>query len=252
VYKILANTLFLGKEIIYMPSCHSTNELARELANNPATREGTLVITDHQTKGKGQRGNVWESESGSNITMSLILKPTFVRAKDQFTLNMITSLAVSQALQDLPFEKPVSVKWPNDVLLNEKKVCGILIENALTGNFITSSIVGIGLNVNQKRVAFTKATSMAIEYEVEFEIQALIEAIVTRLEQSYLVLKSGDVDLIKSRYLQNLFGFNRFRNYKSEYVFEGQITNVDENGRLVIKTDRGMKVFDFKEVEFLY
>lgn len=252
MYKILANTLFLGKEIIYVPSCHSSNELASELIKNPATREGTIVITDHQTKGKGQRGNTWESEVGKNLTMSLILKPSFLQAKDQFGLNMIASLGVAQAVHDSISGGLVNVKWPNDVLLNEKKICGILIENALNGSYINNSIVGIGLNVNQAQISFSKGTSMAIEYGKEYSLPDLLESIVLKLEQHYLALKSGNIDKVKSKYLQNLFGFRKVRKYKSEYVFDAELVDIDENGRLVLKTAHGIRLFNFKEVEFLY
>jgi BirA family biotin operon repressor/biotin-[acetyl-CoA-carboxylase] ligase len=252
LYKILANTLFLGKEVIYVPSCHSTNELAAELLNNPATREGTVVITDFQTNGKGQRGNVWESEAKQNFIMSLILKPTFLRAKDQFALNMISSLAVGQAIDEMADFGNVLVKWPNDVLVNEKKVCGILIENSISGNFIGTSILGFGLNVNQKRIDYSRGTSLLIENDVIFDLELIFEKLLKKIEENYLTLKSGNLEVIKSNYMAKLFGYNVFRNYKSEYVFSGRIIDLDINGRLIIETTRGSKVFDFKEVEFLY
>lgn len=252
MYKILANTLFLGKEIIYMPSCHSTNDIAMQLIKKADIQEGVIVLTDDQTQGRGQRGNQWVSEKGSNLIMSIILKPKFLRAQDQFALNILASLSVKEAISHFIPEASVKVKWPNDVLINDKKLTGILIENSIQGNLISHSVIGIGVNVNQEKMNFEKATSMLLQTGDKFEIDNFLEILVIRMEQNYLQLKNGAFHQLKSKYLQHLFGFKVEKIYRSEYLFKGQIEDVDDSGRLIIRTSSTLKSFDFKEVEFIY
>jgi len=252
LYKILAKTLFLGKEVIYMPSCHSTNDIALQMLKKPDTREGVVVITDHQTQGRGQRGNNWKSDSGSNLTLSIILKPSFLQASDQFYLNIITSLAVRKMIEFHVNELDVKVKWPNDVLLNEKKVAGILIENTLQRSSIQWSVVGMGININQQGIGLEKATSLFEVTKSMNSLAELFEMLIESLEYYYLKLKSGKKEELKEAYLQHLFGFQEFRKYRAEYIFNGKILDVADTGRLVMETAKGVQSFDFKEVEFLY
>ena len=131
MYKILANPSFRTNLAHYLPSCHSTNEIAQNLLQG-TVEEGTIVITDHQFEGKGQRGNVWQSEPFANLTFSMILKPDFLKAREQFGLTMSVSLGIKSVLEQyLP--GPVQIKWPNDILFRQKKIAGILIENNLRG-----------------------------------------------------------------------------------------------------------------------
>ncbi|KYG78824.1 biotin--[acetyl-CoA-carboxylase] ligase [Roseivirga echinicomitans] len=252
MYKILAKTLFLGKEVIYMPSCHSTNDIALQMLKKPDNREGLIVITDHQTQGRGQRGNNWKSDSGSNLTLSIILKPSFLLASDQFYLNIITSLAVRRMIEFYVNEQGAKVKWPNDVLLNEKKIAGILIENTLQRSSIQWSVVGMGININQQGVGLEKATSLFEVTKSMNSLPELFEKLIESLEYYYLKLKSGKKEELKEEYLQHLFGFQKFRKYRTEYLFNGKIIDVEETGRLVMETAKGVQSFDFKEVEFLY
>jgi BirA family biotin operon repressor/biotin-[acetyl-CoA-carboxylase] ligase len=252
LYKIPANTLFVGKVVEYMPSCHSTNDSARELLLQHDTSEGTVVITDNQTAGKGQRGNSWFSAEGANLTMSLIMKPNFLTVSKQFYLNMISSLAVKRVLNDRLPDANSQVKWPNDVLLNNRKVCGILIENGIKRQFLEHSVVGIGLNVNQKTFGLATATSMYNEIGIAFSLQSVFEKLLGQFEALYLKLKAERYSEIKDEYLQNLVGFNQWRKYRSEYVFDGQIVDVLDSGQLKLATQQGDKLFDFKEIEFIW
>lgn len=252
MYKILAKTLFLGKELIYMPSCHSTNDIALQILKKPDTREGVVIITDDQTAGRGQRGNGWVSAPQSNLTLSVVLKPTFLQAADQFFLNIIVSLAVRKMISAYTEESDVKVKWPNDVLLNQKKVAGILIENTLQRSSIQWSVIGMGVNINQQNLDLSKATSLFKETRNTHELPILFEQLIILLENYYLKLKSGKKEELKSEYLQHLFGFQQFRKYRTEYLFDGKIIDVDQTGRLILETVKGEKSFDFKEIEFIY
>src|SRR5882757_1221638 len=132
----------MGQKLIYVPECHSSNTLLYELNDSSPLPEGTVVITDNQTAGRGQRGNIWETDPGLNITFSLLLKPGFLAAKNQFRLNMAVSLAVAEGLKRY-VSSEVKLKWPNDIFISNKKIGGILIENQLQGMSLSESIVGV-------------------------------------------------------------------------------------------------------------
>lgn len=242
----------MGKVVEYMPSCHSTNDSARELLLKPDTVEGTVVITDHQTAGRGQRGNTWFSAEGQNLTMSVIFKPTFLEVSKQFYLNMISSLAVKRLLSGLADEFIAQVKWPNDVLLNSRKICGILIENTIKRNYLENSIIGVGLNVNQSSFGLERATSLSKVTGNTYALQEVMEDLIGNFEALYLKLKSGRHTELKEEYLQNLIGFNQWRQYRAEYQFEGEIVDVLDSGKLKVRTSQGDKLFDFKEIEFIW
>jgi BirA family transcriptional regulator, biotin operon repressor / biotin---[acetyl-CoA-carboxylase] ligase len=249
LYKIPANTLFIGQSLVYVPECHSTNaEAVRLLQANAAIAEGTVVLTDNQTAGRGQRGNTWESEPGKNLTFSLILKPVFLLAKDQFKLNMAISLALHDYLREqVPHAK---IKWPNDMMLDTQKTCGILIENQLAGQTIQHSIVGIGLNVNQQRFALPTATSVAIKKGYDFVLNDVLAELLQCIEARYLQLRA-QISLTEE-YLAALFGMNEQREFAvGEDVFEGVITGVDTIGRLEVDVHGSKRYFDLKEVRFL-
>ena len=135
MYKNLAKTFFIGKNLVYLPSCHSTNDIASGLIKNDQFFDGTVVITNNQTAGKGQRGNTWESNSGDNLMCSLVVRPR-IKVQELFSLNMRITLAIALALEDLLPDKRVEIKWPNDILIHRKKVGGILIENSIKGDEI--------------------------------------------------------------------------------------------------------------------
>ena len=126
----------------------STNDYLAQLCERNKAQEFYTVITDHQLDGKGQRGNTWESENGKNLLFSMVLYPTALEANKQFYLSMLTTISIIDALSK--YTDNFCVKWPNDIYWKDKKIGGILIENELEGKYITQSIIGIGLNVNQE------------------------------------------------------------------------------------------------------
>lgn len=251
MYKILANTLFLGKEVIYLPTCHSTNEVAQDLVSKTDKPEGSIVITDHQLNGKGQRGNIWQSEVGKNLTFSLILKPEFLKPEDQFYLNIVTSLAILHSLREVQADLQVQIKWPNDILIHKKKVCGILIENRLGGSVINSSIIGIGLNVNQQQIPYSTATSLHEVMGVEADKVLIFERIIHKVEYYYRMLKRGDKKELKKMYMENLYGYKTSVKFFSDSEFLGQIIDIDDQGRMMVTSQFGEQLFGFKEVLFV-
>ena len=250
MHKIFANSLFIGKKIEILPHCHSTNKIAGQMLGSGEAPEGTIILTHNQTAGKGQRGNSWESEPGKNLTFSLVLNPRFLSVRDQFFLNIITSLAVAETLER-ELGPWVKVKWPNDIYAKDQKICGILIENGLRGSTIESSVVGIGLNVNQTSFETGKATSMSEMTLKEYDLELLLEELVYSLERQYIRLRKGELKQLKREYHDKLYWMNEVHLFESEEVFSGQITGVDAQGKLVIQIAGQDSSFDIKEIRFI-
>src|ERR1700749_523966 len=192
-------TLFIGQNSIHLKSVDSTNSYASELLRQVKLSEGSVIYTFEQEKGRGQRGNSWESEPNKNVALSLVLYPGFLNADQQFLLIKITSLAVAdlmaEMLETLGKPQQINIKWPNDIYVNTRKIAGILIENTLRESTIHSSVVGIGININQ--LVFTSAAnavSLAQIIDKEFELMPLIERLCEFMEARYLQLRAGKTE----------------------------------------------------------
>jgi BirA family biotin operon repressor/biotin-[acetyl-CoA-carboxylase] ligase len=234
-----------------VPECHSTNVLAHELSVLPATSEGTVVITNKQTAGRGQRGNSWEAEPGKNLTFSVILKPTFLSTKDQFLLNVIMSLAVHDVLKTR-VKGEVSIKWPNDIIVNKQKICGILVENQIKGTMVSSSVAGIGLNVNQQYFSVDTATSFFLQNGVEADLIEIFTNLMQMLEARYLQLRAANYDLLKRDYLNNMYWRGEIHEFSSgDSTFSGEIIGIDEIGKLCVKSSSGLNSYDIKNIRYI-
>lgn len=254
MHKILTKTLFLGKNVIYLPTCHSTNDVAMQLAAETRVVEGTLVVTDNQTKGKGQRGNIWISEPGANLTFSLLLTPRFLTVDRQFLLNMALSLAISDlVLNTLPYSEDsgVFVKWPNDIYVHNNKTAGVLIENTLKKSNLEICVAGIGMNVNQTGFEFSGPTSLAVQTGRQHNLTKMLEDLVGCIEKRYLQLRNGEYATLECEYLDRMYWKDELRLFQSEYLFEGRIRGVDKTGHLLIETQKGLESFGVKDVKFI-
>jgi len=251
LYKIPANTLFMGKNLVFVPECPSTNTLALQISQQSPVNEGTLVITNHQTAGKGQRGNVWETEPLKNFTFSLILKPKFLAIDKQFYLNILICLALKDYLKEKTSDI-LYIKWPNDILVHGKKISGVLIENQLQGNTIVNSIAGIGLNINQQQFMSVSATSLALITGREYTLEEQLPLVLGFIESRYLQLRQGKYETLMEQYLESLFRRGEKHFFSSQgNRFEGVIQGLDELGKLRIQTAAGVRSFGIKEVKFL-
>jgi BirA family biotin operon repressor/biotin-[acetyl-CoA-carboxylase] ligase len=241
----------MGKNFVFVPECHSTNDIAHKLCLQPGATEGTLVITHNQTKGRGQRGNRWESEPGRNLTFSLILKPSFLSVGDQFYLNIIASLAIADYLR-AKSAHDIRIKWPNDVIAAGRKISGILIENQISGSSFSHVIMGIGLNINQRGFDVDTATSLALITGKEHDLQDELEALLEMLEARYLQLRQLDLTLLREEYLRNMYWLGEVHTFAAASdVFEGIIEGIDGSGKLVIKHNGRSRAFSLKEVSFV-
>lgn len=251
-------TLFIGKNLLFLPEVESTNTYAMNLLRNVNLIEGTVVYTDHQTNGKGQRGATWTSETGLNLTLSVILKPHFLGQNKTFYLSKISALAVYDVLTEiLPISQyDIKIKWPNDILVNQKKIAGILIENSFLTNLVQYSVIGIGLNINQSIFhGFEReATSLKMLLNKELERTQIMELLCRNLEKWYLKLKEQKLDLIDSKYLSVLFGMNQLLEFADStgICFRAEPTDISKEGKLILKLqDSSFKEFDIKELKFL-
>lgn len=249
--KLSFNTTIIGHPYLYLPVCHSTNDYLMDLSDKENLDEGTTVLTKKQTAGRGQRGNTWEAQEGENFTFSMLLKPKFLSAENQFALNVCISLAVYNFLKSL-LQEGIFIKWPNDLFYQNKKLGGMLIENTLSGNQITQSIVGIGLNINQVDFTAPQATSLKKITNRNYSLENLFPQLVQHIEQQYLDLKNGMYTVQKQQYIHNLYRFQESHLYQTEEIFEGIIIGVDETGRLEIERNGKVFRFNFKEIAFVY
>ena len=248
---MLPNTLFMGQQLFFLPVCESTNSEAQQLLIKNKATEGCLVLTDEQTRGRGQRGNSWEAAPGKNITLSVILSPVFLAVRHQFYLNMAVSLAVLDLLREQGLAQ-AQVKWPNDLYFEDKKLGGILIENTVNSLSIQHSIAGIGLNVNQLHFGVDTATSLAAVVGTQLDVKRLVVRLMELLEKRYLELRSGKHDKLKFEYLQALYRYQE----SHRFVVDGKqvtgcITGVDEDGRLAVEIDKELRYFGFKEMSYI-
>ena len=254
------NAVFVGKVLLHFDELSSTNDYARLIANEEHIPEGTVVQANRQTAGRGQMGAVWESAPGDNLTLSIIFRPVWLRADQQFHLSKAVALAVhdtvQEAIQEILPDAALHIKWPNDILLHDKKIAGILIENTISGQHLGISVVGIGLNVNQLQFspALYAAGSMALAAGQTFDIDQLAQRLFNHLEKRYLQVRDGDTDLLHGEYMRNLLGDNRMLTYESlpgGNIFNGTITGVDEHGQLVMWVRGEERRFGMKEIRML-
>jgi BirA family transcriptional regulator, biotin operon repressor / biotin---[acetyl-CoA-carboxylase] ligase len=241
----------MGQRLVFVPECQSTNSLLSELTSKSSLPEGTVVITANQYAGRGQRGNTWWSEPGMNLTFSALLKPTFLLPKNQFYLTMVASLAVTDFLKE-KIDGTIKIKWPNDILVDTKKICGMLIENSIQGETINQSIVGIGLNVNQTNFQISTATSLAMVSVKHFDLNEAWNTLLEKLEARYLQLRAGKSETIREEYIENLFGLNQLLKFNAGgTIFDATIKTVGEVGELILSIDGQEKPFAMKEISFV-
>ncbi|MBY0244444.1 MAG: biotin--[acetyl-CoA-carboxylase] ligase [Sphingobacteriaceae bacterium] len=249
------STLFIGQKLIHLTEVDSTNSFLKNLiSNSEPLPEGSVIMADAQLAGRGQANNVWHAEPGKNLTFSILLKPTFLTVEQQFNLNIAVSVAIQNTLKKYKKEG-FSIKWPNDIYYNDKKIGGILIENILHGNIYKSAIVGIGLNVNQVKFnteVEDKASSICRILGEELDLQTLLGQIFTELEVAYLQLMQGKYQILLQNYLASLYKLNIISTFReNENYFEGKIIGITKFGQLIVSTNDEDRIFNFKQIEFI-
>ena len=241
--------------IVKLDATHSTNQYLKELLLSEEVEDFTVVTAKKQLQGKGQMGAKWESESGKNLTVSVLKKFKQFPVSNQFLLNICVSLAVLDTLKALSVPD-LSVKWPNDILSGTSKICGILIENMLLGTQIQTSILGIGLNVNQHNFSsLFNASSLKLLLGRTLNLEELLHKILERLKARFLSLEKSSHNELWQEYESNLFRKDKPSTFKDALgnSFMGFIRKISPQGKLIVELEDGIfREFDLKEIQLLY
>ncbi|MBW2961742.1 biotin--[acetyl-CoA-carboxylase] ligase [Mesonia aestuariivivens] len=233
----------------------STNLFLRELFREQTLIENCYVVTEEQTNGKGQMGAKWETKRGENLTFSVLLNHLNLQIDEQFKLSAIVACSIVEVLKKHQIPK-LKIKWPNDILADSFKVCGVLIENILINGKIGSTIIGVGLNVNQTDFgSLWQASSLKKLTGIHFDLNHLLEQLVETIEKNIYLKKEWSLEVILNEYYEYLFRIEK----PSTFEFPngerkiGIIQKVSKQGRLVVLfEDNVLKEFDIKEVKLLY
>lgn len=244
---------FRDRAIIELDAVDSTNNYAANLIKLSSTPDGTVITAQEQTQGRGQRGTHWMAKKGDNLLFSLVVFPHFLAPDEIFLLSQLTALAVHDTVEEI-CQTDVAIKWPNDILVDNKKVCGILIENNWSDSKVQSSIIGVGLNVNQDAFPFPKATSIKHLIRQYLPTNTVLKIFLKHFDAGYDVLKEGRKSAIQQRYLQHLYRLNQ----PCAFIFEDQqitatIIHVEPSGLLVLQnSEKGIFKADLKQIAMLY
>lgn len=243
-------------QLIKLDATASTNVYLKSLAQERTLEDYTTVLAHEQLNGKGQMGATWHSEKGKNLTFSVLKHQKDFLVQDQFRLTMMVSLALFDALQSLQIPD-LQIKWPNDILSGKNKISGILIENILSGHCIKTSVIGIGLNVNQTQFGdLPQVSSLKIIKKKTYNLEEVLDVIITKLKYNFIAHAHQNFSDLKKAYLKVLFRKDKpstFKNLTNSQLFTGIIRGVSEEGKLLVEVeDFVMKAYDLKEIRLLY
>lgn len=231
----------------------STNSYLAELCNRQHPAELTSVYTSYQSAGRGQRGNSWESEAGANLLFSFVVYPDFLEARKQFLLSQVTALALQEVLSQ--YTAGITIKWPNDIYWEDKKLCGTLIENDLTGTCISRSISGTGVNLNQQHFISDAPNPVSL-FQITgktYHPTDILHRIMEKVSVYYAQLQAGQTDGITGLYKQALYRKEGFHTYRDAGgIFKACIRDIEPSGKLILEDENGTRrEYMFKEVEYI-
>ncbi|MFT4061997.1 MAG: biotin--[acetyl-CoA-carboxylase] ligase [Edaphocola sp.] len=238
----------------YFPRIDSTNNYAMQLVDDGLARHGMVVQAGHQTSGRGQRGNSWQNDAG-NVMMSLVVRPVML-AEQQFALSMLVACTIAKYLQNLYQQWQVAIKWPNDIYINDKKACGLLIENIFRGMQWSWAVVGIGLNVNQTNFPadMPNATSLAAASGLRYDLLETVTDLRSGILNAVNLWKPTNFEGLQATYNALLFEKNQIRKFRlrdSGRQFDAAVLEVDADGRLLLLTHTGVQAFQSGMLDWL-
>lgn len=242
--------------IIKLNATHSTNSYMRQLLATKELEDYSVVWTLNQTRGRGQMGTVWSSQPGKNLTISIYKDVSWLGISNHFFISIVVSLALLQTLNELMIIN-LKIKWPNDILSDNKKLGGILIENIIKNNQLKASIIGIGLNVNQTNFDNLPQASSLINITGRvIPLEEILDRVLINIKASFLKLQEKHAfDELKKNYNSALFRLNKPSTFKDKNnnLFAGYIYGTDKQGNLlVLLENKVIKSFGFKEIALLY
>jgi len=244
------NNQEIGNQVIKVKSVDSTNNYAAKLLNQTKVPFGTVIMAHYQTNGKGQRNTIWSSNGGDNLLMSVLLDLSFMPSEKIFFLSKSIALAIRAAVVDV-IGVESNLKWPNDVLIDNKKIAGVLIENQWNNSNIVSSVVGVGLNVNQ--VDFQEsfsATSLKKITNKNYNVDNILKVLCKKLNKYYNQLASLNFDNIDIEYHQHLVNYNKFCEFEENNIlFNAKVKGVNQQGELMLEFTNGdVKSYELKQI----
>lgn len=241
--------------LIKLDATYSTNDYLKQLSSIEVVENFTVVNTKSQTNGKGQMGAIWKSESGKNLTFSILIKQVLFNSNEIFDLNVAVAISIIQVLETLKITE-LAIKWPNDILSGNTKIGGVLIENSFKHDKSIESIVGIGINVNQTDFEnLPKASSLSKIMNQKYDLDFLLEKIVLKIEKNCQLIMQKKSQLLWDFYHNRLFKKDVEMEFETEldFKFSGIIQGVSNTGLLEVLVDnKTIKTFLIKEIQMVY
>lgn len=240
----------IAKNNIHFDKISSTNDYALSIKNHFLFKEGLIISTNFQNNGKGQYSNNWHSEYAKNLLISIVIYPN-LSIKKKFDLNKIASLAVCELL--CCFGLNAYIKWPNDIIVNDKKICGILIENILSNKTIKKSVIGFGININQTK--FKKynipATSLKMLNLKSYKVKKVKKELINYFFNNLYLYRKGNFD--NNKYNDLIYSLNMKRDYLiGDKIVKGVIKEIDHTGNLIVSVSGEKKTFKAKEISYIF
>lgn len=241
--------------IIKLNAIDSTNNFLKQLCAKETVEDNTIIVTNYQSHGRGQMGTTWVSEDSKNLMFSVFKDISFLETEQNFYISMATSLSIISALKSFTIPK-LQIKWPNDILSENQKICGVLIENIIKQNQLKATIIGVGINVNQTNFSeLPKATSLHLLTGKVLNLDEVLQAILENLIHYFNLLKDEKFQQIKDAYEKLLFRKDKPSTFKDSkgVLFSGFIKSISNSGNLqVLLEDNIIKEYDLKEITLLY
>ena len=247
------NTLFIGQEAYFLDQTTSTNDWMWQFIKSRTPAEGAMVFANYQAQGKGRIARVWNSNKGENILCSFFLKPAFITIQQHASLNFSIALAVADTFSAF-LNDPIALKWPNDIICDNKKLAGILIENTIKGDKIENVVVGIGMNINQKHFEQEPLAASVFMLKGQFTpLEVVLSKLAQNLEKQYLRLRTANHQTILDEYNRRLYGKNTSVTIKTDNnLSEGILKEVKANGEIEIVTSEGLMRYQYNNVKLYY
>lgn len=244
--------LDLVYKILRFPSLNSTNDHCVQMLRSGNLLANTVVLADEQTSGKGQNSKKWHSFKGLNLMFSLYIQPHLLTASNQFALNKSIALSVCKVISDVISFK-AKIKWPNDIMIEDRKVAGILIENQLSGQQINGSIIGVGINVNQSQFGdeYGKATSLSLETGQHIDREMVLSKMLTEIYSGLELISNNNFDTVSKLYDEELYKRRDICRFKTASgIISGNIERVNKEGYLVVHSENGPQLYRHGEIQF--
>ena len=240
---------YFGSHVIQIDRVSSTNNYAAKLLNQTKIPFGAVIMAQFQDDGRGQRGAVWQSKSGENLLFSAILDGSLMKECPPFYLSKCVAVSIKDTLSYFLKHK-IHLKWPNDVLVERRKIAGVLIESQWKGNNLFSSIIGVGLNVNQTHFEYGfDATSMKLLSANDYDLKEVLQVLCAKLNFNFNRLLSKEYSGLQQDYLSSLYKYNEKTHFKiGDKLEEVVLKDVNENGMVSLEMLGGkIKEYDFSQ-----